>query len=246
MGVLLGGGSSNVSLHHNLMAHNRQRNPRLQSGIYDIVNNVIYNPHQTGGSGTSHVTVTASRPTQTNYVSNYFKSGLDTLSTSYYISGSGNIEIFVQDNISEHSKVVSVPHMTPAVTATTAWQAYEDVLAQAGASARVDCNGAWVLRRDSVDLRIIKDVKNGSGRIIDSPSQVGGWPVLDPGIPCTDTDKDGMPDPWETMYGFNPNDPTDGPLDSNDDGYTNVEEYLNGSVMPMARFMPPTNLRIVK
>jgi hypothetical protein len=44
----------------------------------------------------------------------------------------------------------------------------------------------WVLRhvgarprdRDAVDLRIINDVKKGTGRIIDSQNDVGGWPSL--------------------------------------------------------------------
>lgn len=45
--------------------------------------------------------------------------------------------------------------------------------------------------------------------------------------PEVDTDGDGMPDTWESANGLNPNDPSDGPLDSDKDGYTNLEEYLN-------------------
>ena len=36
-----------------------------------------------------------------------------------------------------------------------------------------------------------------------------------------------MPDTWETAHQFNPHDPSDGDADSDKDGYTNVEEYLN-------------------
>jgi hypothetical protein len=42
-----------------------------------------------------------------------------------------------------------------------------------------------------------------------------------------DSDGDGMPDEWERQHGLNPNNPADGALDKNGDGYTNVEEYLN-------------------
>ncbi len=40
---------------------------------------------------------------------------------------------------------------------------------------------------------------------------------------------DGMPDDFENLYGFDPANPTDGPEDANGDGYTNIEEYLNGT-----------------
>ena len=44
-----------------------------------------------------------------------------------------------------------------------------------------------------------------------------------------DSDGDGMPDAWERRFGFNPEDPASGWVDSDKDGYTNVEEYLNGT-----------------
>ena len=41
-----------------------------------------------------------------------------------------------------------------------------------------------------------------------------------------------MPDTWETAHGLNPNDPSDGPKDRNNDGSANLEEYLNSLVPP--------------
>ncbi len=38
-----------------------------------------------------------------------------------------------------------------------------------------------------------------------------------------------MPDVWETLHGLNPSDASDGPADANGDGYTNLEDYLNGT-----------------
>jgi hypothetical protein len=36
-----------------------------------------------------------------------------------------------------------------------------------------------------------------------------------------------MPNTWEASKGLDPNDPSDGPRDSDGDGYTNLEDYLN-------------------
>ena len=44
-----------------------------------------------------------------------------------------------------------------------------------------------------------------------------------------DPDGDGMPDWWEKKYGLNPDDPSDAAKDKDGDGYTNLEEFLNGT-----------------
>ena len=118
-------------------------------------------------------------------------------------------------------------------------EAYRSVLEHAGAS----------LPRDAVDARIIEETRGGyathegaayeqnhrvanpdaKSGIIDSPKDVGGWPEL-MGLPAAaDTDGDGMPDEWETQHGLNAGDRSDGPRDKDSDGYTNVEEFLNGT-----------------
>ena len=38
-----------------------------------------------------------------------------------------------------------------------------------------------------------------------------------------------MPDKWEKKHGLNPNDASDAKLDTDNDGYSNIEEYLNGT-----------------
>ena len=44
-----------------------------------------------------------------------------------------------------------------------------------------------------------------------------------------DADNDGAPDEWETLYGFDPNDPNDAALDPDGDGATNRAEFLAGT-----------------
>ena len=122
-------------------------------------------------------------------------------------------------------------------TTHTAAQAYEQVLAYAGAS----------LHRDAVDELIVSDTRNGQGTytgkgcatgIINSqddlkptgaPADWSAWPELKQGTVPTDTDQDGMPDEWETANGLNPNDKTDGKKIA-DNGYSNVENYINSLV----------------
>lgn len=71
------------------------------------------------------------------------------------------------------------------------------------------------------------EVHSGGGRIIDSPDDVGGYPDLAPGTPPIDTDHDGMSDDWGIAVGLDPNDPADGNLDRDSDGYTNLEESIH-------------------
>jgi hypothetical protein len=122
------------------------------------------------------------------------------------------------------------------VTTQTAVQAYDGVLNNAGAT---------LPKRDSVDLRIIRETQTGtvtySGKtyprdkfgdstricgIIDSQTDVGGWPVLNAVAAPLDGDHDGMPDDWENARGLNPSNPDDrNALASG--GYTMLEVYLN-------------------
>ncbi len=76
---------------------------------------------------------------------------------------------------------------------------------------------------------------------ITDPSEVGGWPDYK-GTPYPDADSDGLPDAWETAHGLNPNDAADAVKDLNGDGYTNIEDFLNG-LDPRAPKIDWTDLR---
>jgi len=59
------------------------------------------------------------------------------------------------------------PFPAPPIAAEPAPAAYEHVLAEAGAT---------LPQRDSVDQRIVREVRTGTGRIVDSVAAAGGWP----------------------------------------------------------------------
>ena len=102
----------------------------------------------------------------------------------------------------------------------TAEAAYETVLNKAGCS----------LHRDAVDTRIINNVKNGTGSLINTQTDVGGWPELQSATREADTDYDGIPDEWEERYGLNPNNMLDAAAITLVTGHTNLDVYLNSIV----------------
>ena len=117
---------------------------------------------------------------------------------------------------------LSEPWDAMSMNQQTAEEAFQSVLDRAGCS---------LPNRDNVDADIIDDVLHGTAKygnngIIDSPSDVGGWPPLVSGTPPVDADHDGMADSWETENGLDPNNPDDR-NNAGPDGYTMLENYLN-------------------
>jgi pectate lyase len=121
---------------------------------------------------------------------------------------------------------VNTPFEAWPIHQQTASAAYESVLAQAGAT---------LPRRDAVDRRVIEIVRSGKPTvrdgIINDPKEVGSYPnyAFSPDDVPPDVDGDGMPDAWETAHGLFLRDASDSAADADRDGYTNVEELLNGT-----------------
>jgi len=225
-----------VTYHHNLYAHHDSRNPRLGDNIgLDFVNNVVFDwGNEAGYSGDS-----SEGSPRLNYVGNYLIAGPTTPASKRiraFNGGSTSTNIYQANNsidsnvngahdgtntewgmfIGSYTRQESARFQFPQVNTDDSANAYDRVLNLAGMS----------LFRDSVDTRVLSEVRNETGRHIDSQNQVGGWPTLNSLPAPADTDQDGMPDAWETNHGLNPLDPSDGPAIGGD-GYSNLEKYLN-------------------
>jgi hypothetical protein len=247
-------GGKNGSYHHNLLAHHSSRNPRFAGNDppIDFRNNVIYNWGYNSAYGGENSAV--------NIVANYYKPGPATKSGCrnrildgsgsggrWYITGNfvdGDATVTADNWRGVHKAYAALrvlratePFASAPVRTQTAADAYSQVLAQVGAT---------LPRRDLWDARVVEEVRTGTahfgktyeggGRgIIDSPADVGGWPVLTSSPAAPDRDHDGIADAWESTHGLDPTDPNDGPRDRDGDGYTNVEEYLN-ALVPAAAF----------
>jgi hypothetical protein len=211
--------------------------------VVDYRNNVIYNWSDNsayGGEAGRH-----------NLVANYYKYGPATGTEAlrkrivnpfdsdgrWYVAGNYVYRFpeVTADNwaggvYSDSLGTIRLSRPVPAapVITHTAETAFQLVLADAGVVLPV---------RDTVDNRIIEEVMAGTAvyghpsreepGIIDSQTEVGGWPELRTYNVPVDADHDGMADPWEISVGLNPAKTSDGLLDRDRDGYTNLEEYLN-------------------
>ncbi len=237
-GLLIGDSSYNVTIHHTLLAHNDFRNPLIvDGGTHDFINNVIYNWGVLPGE-----IIDNDANTFLNFIGNTYIPGPSSeLGLFEIVIPTGQPKIYVEGNFGPHRSSPTMDewslvgfgygegiapetfrsmtkYETPTLTISSAAEAMERVLSEAG---------AILPTRDAVDLRIVEDVKRGTGSIINSPADVGGYPALATGIPPTDSDHDGMPDDWELEMGLNPEDASDGNGDLDNNGYTNVEEYLH-------------------
>ncbi len=242
------GHEGGITFHHNLYSHHRSRSPRPQAATtgpgldLDFRNNVVYDYRDRAGYTMGYEKM------RINYVGNYVKPGPSTKSGlagyAFLIENNSGtydpeetVRLFVTDNVVEgfpekdddnasmiafafENDLVDSPFPMPDVPTDDSETAFQRVLDEAGASLPV---------RDAVDARVVDQVRGGTGGIINSQTEVGGWPVHDAGEAPADGDEDGMPDEWETSYGLDPDDPSDSRGDLDGDGYTNIEEYLNAT-----------------
>ena len=243
--------TAGVSLHHNLLASSRERHPTLGGSprtdpraIVDFRNNVIYNVEGATNLGNCQV----------NMVNNYFRPGPNStegrLPLAVKAENRGATKVYLASNVFEGADALNqdnfraidftrwskgnylltnlaeirvdseLPLEDDCPSTQSAPDAYEAVLRRSGAS----------LRRDAADARLVQGVRERSHRRIDSQEDVGGWPKLKSSAPPSDGDGDGMPDAWEQRCRLNPDDRADGNHDRDQDGYTNLEEYLNSLV----------------
>jgi hypothetical protein len=259
-GVNMGSAATNYSFLHNLVAHNTDRHPYVIGGDGEFVNNVFYD------YGSPGVWEAYDNVVRQNVIANYYKPGPFTplpyrepivrrCGLCGFNTGSG---IWVDNNIDTvfrtsdtqpdtdsvrtggnapylalAGSAYNYPSISPGMASETdAFTAYNDVLAKSGA--RIP----WY---DTTDQQLVSTVLNTTGFRINDPSEVGGWPsisVVTRGAGY-DTDRDGMPDAWETACssavntastnhtGLSNSDEDDGALIVSTTGYSALEHYLN-------------------
>jgi len=201
-GSLIHDNVTEMAIIGNLYAHNNRRNPFFKGGASGIiVCNLIYNPgvvimHQALQSGEwggqEYVTSLISA------VSNYTVLGPNSNASALFREvGDGTVELFMDDNTVENEPVFtetsgngiilldSMPVWPDDVKMWSSSEVKDSVLLNAGAR-------PW--DRDDIDKRIIQEVQNGTGKIIDSQQEVGGYPQMDSSYQSFNIDE------WDTTY----------------------------------------------
>lgn len=217
--------TSHISMHHNIWAHFKKRFPQMhwndgqppENGLIDYRNNLCYNYE-----GWAFHANYAEDTIDINFIGNNFKEGQNTsgASTNFpvvHLYDEDNRLITSQGTISTNiannwlSKAWQA-FLMPAITTHSSAEAYDLVLKK---------TGAWP--RDSMISRTINDIIRGTGGYGNLSEE---FITTGPQTP-DDSDYDGMPDFWEQAMGFNPNNADDNIDDHDNDGYTNVEEFIN-------------------
>jgi pectate lyase len=180
----------------NLYAHNHERNPLFKGGARgQVINNLIYNP----GQRAVHYNLVAEEwighePYSRGELvlrGNVLRAGPSTQQLAFFmLGGSGDMALFAEDNLAVDSIGEPLPQQGRYTTAPAravvmpsppalpfgvrlleSIQVQDAVIANAGAR-------PW--DRDDIDRRILADVIEGRGRIIDSEDDVGGYPAHAP------------------------------------------------------------------
>jgi pectate lyase len=250
-------GGRHLSAHHNLFAHCISRTPRLngirQQGedFVDFRNNVIYN--------WGHNNVYAGEGGTYNIVNNYYRPGPGTNPKvkarivnpgrnekigfgTFYVAGNfveDAPEVTANNTLGVHPDkdadktgiLKPVPFDAVPLGMQSPKDAFTSVLANVG---------AVLPARDSLDVRVLNDVRNRTGRYIDvqggfphgTPYEqtVKAWPALISAPAPADSDADGIPDEWEQKNGLDPKDASDATKVGKSAYYTNIELYINSLV----------------
>jgi hypothetical protein len=240
----------NISVHHNFLVSNHQRNSMLScEGPLEYVNNVIYNY---GAFGTS-IQSRSVAGSLVNLIGNNYKAGPDTNTSRYPITLDQEADSpYKSDPV---ANTISVSDNLATTHRTSIAQDDWDIVGWCGdvggyctigasdvyqrltphvmsdypiTIADVEDVPALVLAnvgavrpsRDANDTRLVSEYYLGTGSI----HNYNTWPTLASGTAVTDADNDGMADSYESAQGV-----TD-PNAVAANGYTNLENYLNSLV----------------
>jgi pectate lyase len=244
-GMLVGLDIDRLTIYNNLFAHNANRSPRISNGgLVEVLNNVIYNygQHAMKISNGRH-----QNRMRANIIGNRFIKGPSSgagLQISIWDPENQYGLLYLSGNKSENSGNTD----WDIVQGSEGWVKNERLSPEDYESFKVDTpfetefegefdsnylydyllkqGGASIPSRDAIDSRIITELKERKGKIIDSQSEKGGWNILSSRSSRVDENENGIADTWEEDYSMNEGDEH---LDYDNDGYTNIEEFLNGT-----------------
>lgn len=195
-GSLIHDNATGILIYRNVYAHNYERSPLLKGGVHAaLVNNLIFNP----GAQAVHYNLMdlewGDHPHQLGELSavgNVLRGGLSTRPDIAFltIGGVGDLRYHGRDNIAVDRQGRPVPmigrYTTSAARIVAAarpvvWPAGLPVLRANQVETHVlRFAGARPWDRDPHDIRVIFDVVEGRGEIIDDERQVGGYPTVTP------------------------------------------------------------------
>jgi hypothetical protein len=197
-----------ATIARNLYAHSNERHPAVAGGWRAaVVNNVQYNYYPlTGRHGPANFINGSASAYDSNYtmhiayVGNVAIAGPDTPASTYAVRTQNlypGSSVYLRDNSGfgvtgptgsgQWAGVNVTGLLTSAANYRTdtqpSWYSALSFAEISGAATGVrdyvlSNAGARPADRDAVDTRVVSDVRLGTGHIIDSPSQVGGFPAL--------------------------------------------------------------------
>lgn len=214
-----------VTLWGNLFAHNRDRNPDVNGteiGPVEVVNNIFYNPISQFGELYDHT-----GNLNFVYIGNVALTGPSSGRRAAWaveamdFSDENEITIIARDNIaarredcreSDDFPVLDMPARQDRATDPSAPVSVEPIPAKEVLRQIPPRVGDQIDDRrdpDPLDKRVLRSLRECTGRVIDKVAQAGGWPELS-APRRQDGDKDGLADEWETgREGFDPARPDD-------------------------------------
>ncbi len=187
-GTLIHDNVTGVTVWNSLYTHNRERNILFKGGAQGrMTGNVVYN----AGKRFAHYNLHNNEWGENAFVKgeievrgNIFLGGpsTDPKAAAFMLGGDGALDLNIHGNLA--LKADGTPMETtgrfgdanPLLTLKA--HAYVDRTAELRAHMAnvLDTCGARPWKRDPIDQRIVDDVRNGTGRIIDSEQEVGGYP----------------------------------------------------------------------
>jgi pectate lyase len=195
-GSLIHDNATNILIYRNVYAHNNERSPLLKGGVQAaVVNNLIFDP----GAQAIHYNLMdlewgdhAHQLGELSAVGNVLRGGFSTRDDIAFltIGGVGDLRYHGRDNIAVDRQGRPLPMFGRYTTSAARiipsprpiiWPAGLAVLPANQVETHVlRFAGARPWDRDAHDIRVIFDVVEGRGHIIDDESEVGGYPQVEP------------------------------------------------------------------